>query len=62
MTRRTPALDGKTPYQAVKIKDGREMVEASLLDLEQGGKQTTLPLAPTIVTKLYNRLGLQIET
>jgi hypothetical protein len=27
-----PALKGKTPRQAVKTKDGREMVEAMLLD------------------------------
>lgn len=30
-----PALGGQTPRQAVKTKDGREMVEALLLDLER---------------------------
>ena len=30
-----PALKGKTPLQAMKTPEGREMVEAVLLDLEQ---------------------------
>jgi hypothetical protein len=33
-----PALDGKTPLQAMKSPEGREMVEALLLDMEQRSK------------------------
>jgi hypothetical protein len=30
-----PVLDGRTPREAVRSADGREMVDALLLDLEQ---------------------------
>jgi hypothetical protein len=30
-----PALKGKTPRQAMRSKDGRELVEALLLEFEQ---------------------------
>ncbi len=54
-----PALNGKTPLQAVKTKDGREMVEALLLDIERRSGRTTLPLAPAIIVKLRSKLGLE---
>lgn len=53
-----PALNGKTPLQAVKTRDGREMVEALLLDIERRGKHTIPPLAPAIIAELRERLGL----
>lgn len=53
-----PALNGKTPLQAVKTKDGKEMVEALLIDIERRGKQTIPPLAPAIIAELRERLGL----
>jgi hypothetical protein len=34
------------------------MVEASLLDFEQGEKQTTLPFVPDSLKKLCDRLAL----
>jgi len=53
-----PALNGKTPMQAVKTRDGREMVEALLMDFEQRGKQQTPPLDPAIIEELREKLGL----
>lgn len=53
-----PALNGKTPLQAVKTKDGKEMVEALLMDIERRGKHTTPPLDPAIIAALRERLGL----
>ena len=54
-----PALNGKTPLQAVKTRDGREMVEALLLDFERRGKRTSPPLDPSIMAELRERLGLE---
>lgn len=53
-----PALNGKTPLQAVKTKDGKEMVEALLMEFERRGKHTTPPLDPAIIAELRERLGL----
>lgn len=53
-----PALNGKTPLQAVKTRDGKEMVEALLMDIERRGKQTIPPLEPAIIAELRARLGL----
>ena len=52
------ALGGKTPLQAVKTRDGREMVEALLLDFEQRGKHSVPPLPQGIIEELRKRLGL----
>lgn len=52
-----PALTGKTPRQAVKSRDGREMVEALILDLEQrAGLQPGLD--QEILSELRATLGL----
>lgn len=53
-----PALGNKTPLQAVKTRDGREMVEALLLEIERRGKLATPPLDPAIIAELRERLGL----
>jgi hypothetical protein len=53
-----PALNGKTPLQAVKTRDGREMVEALLLDIERRGKHTSPPLDPAIIAELREKLEL----
>ena len=53
-----PALNGKTPLQAVKTKDGKEMVEALLIEFERTGKRTNPPLDPAIIAELRERLGL----
>ncbi len=54
-----PALNGKTPLQAVKTKDGREMVEALLMEFEQRGKHSSPPLDPAIIAELRSKLGLE---
>ena len=53
-----PALNGKTPMQAVKTRDGKEMVEALLLDIKRRGKHQSPPLDPAILEELRGRLGL----
>lgn len=52
-----PLLDNKTPRQAVKSRDGRELVEGLLLQIERGiGKMP--PIDPAIVRELREALGL----
>lgn len=53
-----PALNGQTPLQAVKTRDGREMVEALLTDIERRGQLGAPPLDPAIIPELRERLGL----
>jgi hypothetical protein len=57
-SQKLPALNGKTALQAIKTKDGKEMVEALLMDFERRGKHTTPPLDPAIIAELRERLGL----
>jgi hypothetical protein len=54
-----PALGGQTPRQAVKTKDGREMVETLLLDMERresGGVR--VEINREIAAELRSTLGL----
>ncbi len=52
-----PALDGKTPRQAIKTKDGREKVDALLLHLERS--QENGPALPEgIIKKMRQQLNL----
>lgn len=53
-----PALGGKTPLQAVKNPEGREMVEALLVQMERSGRKMNPPLDESIVKDLRARLGL----
>ena len=53
-----PALNGKTPLQAIKTRDGKEMVEALLMEFERRGKDSNPPLDPAIIAELRERLGL----
>ena len=57
-SQKLPALKGKTPLQAIKTRDGKEMVAALLMDFERRGKHTTPPLDPAIIAELRERLGL----
>jgi len=57
-SQKLPILNGKTALQAIKTKDGKEMVEALLMDIERRGKLTTPPLDPAIIAELRERLGL----
>lgn len=53
-----PALGGKTPRQAVKDPEGREMVEALFLQIERGGCAMSPPLDESIPRELRARLRL----
>ena len=54
-----PALNGKTPLQAIKTEDGREMVEALLRDFELHNADSNLPVDSSIFDELRERLGLK---
>ncbi len=54
-----PALNGKTPLQAIKTEDGREMVEALLRDFELSNADSNLPVDSSIFDELRERLGLK---
>lgn len=54
-----PILGGKTPLQAIKTKNGREMVEALVRDFELRSLNSNPPVDPSIFTELRKRLGLQ---
>ncbi|NNG01252.1 MAG: DUF2384 domain-containing protein [Desulfobacteraceae bacterium] len=60
MNEKIPALGGKTPRQAVKTADGRESVEALLLDarrdIEQNGLQEIFEQDP--IEQVRRKLGL----
>ncbi len=53
-----PALNGETPMQAVKSRDGREKVEALLVQIERDGQNMKPPLDQGIITELRSALGL----
>lgn len=56
-----PALRGKTPLQAVKDPDTREMVEALVSQIERDGLRMTPPLDASIPRRLRERLGLDSQ-
>jgi hypothetical protein len=53
-----PALDGRTPLEAVKDADGREMVEALITQFERDVGATQVPTGPEVFAALRRRLGL----
>ena len=56
-----PVLKDKTPLQAIKSKDGREMVEALLVQLERGLRDSQPSLDEDIINELRAALGLLQE-
>jgi hypothetical protein len=54
-----PALDGKTPFQAVRTPEGREMVEALLLQAERTGRGEAGDLYD--FNRLRRKLGLKVR-
>lgn len=54
-----PALNGRTPIEAVKDPDGREMVEALLNQCERDAGATQVPTNPEVFAALRLRLGLK---
>lgn len=57
LNKELPALDGKTPRQAVKTKNGREKVEALLLHLERSC-ENGLALPEGIIENMRQQLNL----
>jgi hypothetical protein len=53
-----PILNGATPEQAVKNPDGREKVEALVLQLERDSQRRSMPLNGQVLGRLRERLGL----
>ncbi|OGA01964.1 MAG: hypothetical protein A3H35_04160 [Betaproteobacteria bacterium RIFCSPLOWO2_02_FULL_62_17] len=53
-----PMLGGRTPLEAVKDRDGREIVEGLVLQIERDGSSMKPPLDAGIVWRLRERLGL----
>ena len=57
-----PALGGKTPRQAMRTRDGREMVEALLVDLERREHSEETPLDPSIIADVRATLQTAIPS
>ncbi len=57
-----PALGGITPLQAMSTSDGREMVEALLVDFERRGRRQQPPLDDSILSELRTTLAEAIPT
>ncbi|MBI3045728.1 MAG: SEC-C domain-containing protein [Betaproteobacteria bacterium] len=53
-----PALGGRTPRQAMADPDGREMVEALVVQAERHGRKMQPPMDESIIRDLRVRLGL----
>jgi hypothetical protein len=56
-----PALNGRTPLEAVKDADGREMVEALLTQFERDAAATEPPTGSEVFAALRRRLGLKLR-
>ena len=59
--KKLPVLGGKTPRQAIKDPDGREIVESLLLDMERGVGSKRASFARPNVAAIRKRLGLQLD-
>ena len=53
-----PALGNRTPRESMRNPNGREAVEALVLQLERDGQRMQPPLAPDILRELRETLGL----
>jgi hypothetical protein len=53
-----PALNGRTPLEAVKDNDGREMVDALITQFERDATRMQVPVDSKTFTALRRRLGL----
>ena len=57
-----PALDGRTPLQAMRDPEGREKVLALVVDAERRARKMTPPVDEAILQRVRERLGLPTET
>jgi hypothetical protein len=55
---RIPALGNKTPRQAVKTPEGRELVEALLVQFERDMREQKMPGSEALIERLRQRLKL----
>lgn len=53
-----PALNNKTPLEAIQDPDGREMVEAFITQFERDAARMPVPPSAEVFTALRRRLGL----
>jgi hypothetical protein len=53
-----PALQGRTPLEAVRDRDGREIVEALIVQFERDAGAMPVPISPEVFAALRRRLGL----
>jgi hypothetical protein len=57
-----PALDGRTPLDAVKDADGRDIVESLVIEAERSGRAMNPPIGEAVFQRLRERLGLRVDT
>jgi hypothetical protein len=53
-----PALEGLSPMEAVRERNGRERVEALIAQVDRDGRRMSPPLDPSVTRMLRERLGL----
>ena len=53
-----PMLDGRTPREAVKDRDGREIVESLVIQGERAGRSMKPPTDEAVFRRVRERLGL----
>ena len=53
-----PILGNRTPMEAVKDPDGREIVESLVMQAERTGRSPNLPTDEAVFRRLRERLGL----
>ena len=58
VSEKIPALDGRTPLEAVRDPEGREKVLALVIDAERRARKMKPPVDQTILHRLRERLGL----
>ncbi|TLZ16580.1 MAG: DUF2384 domain-containing protein [Gammaproteobacteria bacterium] len=58
VSEKIPALDGRTPLEAVRDAEGREKVLALLIDAERHARRMKPPVDEAVLRRLRERLGL----
>ena len=57
-----PALDGRTPLDAVRDPEGREKVLTLVIDAERRARKMSPPVDEAVLQRVRERLGLPLET
>ena len=58
VSEKIPALDGRTPLEAVRDAEGREKVLALVIDAERHARRMKPPVDETVLRRVRERLGL----